>query len=60
MAHKWEEQTASTERAPMSGFLVSLLTRAAVIAIEMVVTRLVTRLWTEYAHSRDAANPAFA
>ncbi|WP_157877383.1 hypothetical protein [Streptomyces odonnellii] len=60
MAHKWEEQTASTERAPMSGFLVSLLTRAAVIAIEMVVTRLVTRLWKEYAHSRGAATPAFA
>ncbi|MFE2498226.1 hypothetical protein ACFXKS_00315 [Streptomyces scopuliridis] len=44
----------------MPGLLTSIFTRVALAAIEAIVTRLLTRLWTDYAHARRAAAPAFA
>ncbi|WP_281196454.1 hypothetical protein [Streptomyces lushanensis] len=44
----------------MPGLLTSILTKVALAAIESIVTRLLTRLWTDYAHARRAATPSFA
>ncbi|GAA1187625.1 hypothetical protein GCM10009654_51530 [Streptomyces hebeiensis] len=44
----------------MPAILGSILTKLALAAIEAVVTRALTRLWTDYAHSRRAAAPAYA
>ncbi|MDX3854860.1 hypothetical protein [Streptomyces sp. AK02-01A] len=45
----------------MPDFLTPVLTKVALVAIESIVSLLLTRLWTDYARSRRAATaPAFA
>jgi hypothetical protein len=42
----------------MSDLLTPLLTRAALGLLEVVVARLLWRLWSDYARTQRAAGPA--
>lgn len=44
----------------MPHFLTSILTKVALVAIETIVTRLLVRLWMDYARSRRAVTPVYA